>query len=66
MYIHFIVPRLNRAWGLVALRRIARRGVDFRIHGKVHIHFPDKLELGDYVRIGEGSFFLQRRSEDWI
>ena len=58
LHVHFVLPRLRLAWGLVALRRVARRGTGCRVNGRVTLYDPDQLELGDYVRIGEGSFLF--------
>ena len=38
--------------------RISRRGKDLRIHGQVRILNPERLEVGNFCRIGKGAFFF--------
>lgn len=58
LYSHYFKPRLDKAWGMVALSHIHNRGKDCRIHGRITLYYPDRLELGDYVRIGGGGFLF--------
>jgi len=48
----------ERACGEFALYTINYRGKNCRIHGFVQIVAPDRLRLGDHVRIGKGCFLF--------
>ena len=52
-----IDPELKYLRGKNATKPIKNKGKDLRIHGSVKIIKPDKLTVGDYVRIGEGCYF---------
>jgi acetyltransferase-like isoleucine patch superfamily enzyme len=57
-YAHFLEPHIHRAWGSVALRHAARVGKDVRVHGRITVHGPAALTVGDHVRIGTGCFLF--------
>ncbi len=57
LYISLIEPQIKRAYGIYSINRIKNRGVGCIIYGRIYIQNPDKLILGDYVRIGSGAFF---------
>lgn len=52
--------RFRRACGRRILRGIDRKGIDCRIYGLVNIDYPERLEMGDRVRIGRGCYFFCR------
>src|SRR5688572_3967338 len=57
-YRHFVEPSITRAWGRVSLRGVGAVGADVRIHGRITIIAPDRLSLGDHVRIGSDCFLF--------
>ncbi len=56
IYISLIEPQIKRAYGIYSINRIKNRGVGCIIYGRIYIQNPDKLVLGNYVRIGSGAF----------
>ncbi len=44
-------------YGRRVLKDVANKGSNCRFVGRVQIHDPDHLELGDNIRIGQDSFF---------
>ncbi|HAF30082.1 MAG TPA: hypothetical protein DCG75_13660 [Bacteroidales bacterium] len=53
----YIKPRINKIEGLINVEKIKQKGKDLRIHGSISITGIDKLQIGDYVRIGKGAYF---------
>lgn len=56
-YQRLVVPRLDRAYANIVLRRAGMVGRDVRINGRITVHYPAGLRVGDHVRIGDGCFF---------
>jgi acetyltransferase-like isoleucine patch superfamily enzyme len=50
-------PHVKKAIGEAILKTIENKGRGCLVFGPATIHFPEKLVLGDHVRIGAGSFF---------
>lgn len=58
VYDRLVRSRIDRAYGRLALRRAGRVGHNVRVHGRVAIHSPAQLRVGDHVRIGSGCLFF--------
>lgn len=52
----YLLHRLNFARGRASLWSVRHKGVDVLIHGYCKIISPEKLVIGDYVRIGTGCY----------
>ncbi|WP_458766440.1 acyltransferase [Cupriavidus basilensis] len=50
--------QINKGWGIYTLSRIKNVGGNVKFHGKSVIHDPDKIRLGNDVRVGKGCFFF--------
>lgn len=57
LYDRSILYRVKRAWGSAHLKRIKNKGKNVKIVGYSRFINPDKLFLGDNVRIGYNCFF---------
>lgn len=49
---------IQKILGELILPSVGKVGNDVRLHGHVDIRNPERLEIGDYVRIGNGCFFF--------
>tara|TARA_R110002124_G_scaffold170608_4_gene338207 strand:- start:15483 stop:16067 length:585 start_codon:yes stop_codon:yes gene_type:complete len=58
IYDRSILYRIRRAWGAAHLRKVKNKGNNVRIVGYSRIINPDKLILGNNVRIGYNCFFF--------
>lgn len=56
----YFKPRIFQAEERYIIKSIAKKGTDSKVKWGSTILNPEKLELGDYVRIGEGSFLFCR------
>ena len=57
-YQHLLKGRIQKAWGMVSLRKIKNKGEGCNIHGQITIFYPEKCKIGNNVRIGEGAFLF--------
>ena len=53
----FVTPHLERARGRASLWLVRDVPPSVRARGRIHIIAPDRLTLGEYMRIGRGCFF---------
>ncbi|MFT3738854.1 MAG: acyltransferase [Breznakibacter sp.] len=58
IYGRFIYYSLQEVIGKSQLKRIGKAGANCIIHGSITIHNPERLELGDHVRIGTNCFLF--------
>lgn len=54
--VRYICPRVDKVIGANAVKRIRNKGKDLRIHGQIVINDINKLQIGDFVRIGTGAY----------
>lgn len=59
-YERHLMYRIHMAWGAASLRAVRNKGTNVKALGYARILSPDKLRLGDHVRIGTGCYFLCR------
>ena len=53
-----IAPQFERAWGRYCLRQVVQAAPTAKIHGRITIAYPDRLRIGEHVRIGRGCYFF--------
>lgn len=58
IYNRFFANAVDDLNGYYWKTQIVQKGKDLRIHGKIKILQPNKLIIGDYCRIGKGTFFF--------
>lgn len=57
-YRKYLRPRIQKADERITQKSVIKKGYDSRIAWGSVIHQPEKLELGNYVRIGSGAFLF--------
>lgn len=50
--------KIQTARGVIELEKVKHKGNNCLFHGFVDVRYPDKLILGNNIRIGSGSFFF--------
>lgn len=58
IYNRFFMNAVDDVMGEFWKTQVRCKGKDLRIHGKIKILQPDKLVIGDYCRIGKGTFLF--------
>lgn len=58
LYNRFFTNAVDDVVGCFWKTQVRVKGKDLRIHGKIKILQPDKLVIGDYCRIGKGTFLF--------
>lgn len=58
IYKRFFTNAIDAVVGCYWKTQIKHKGKDLRIHGDIKILQPDKLVIGDYCRIGKGTFLF--------
>ena len=58
VYNRFFTNAVDDVMGYYWKTQVWRKGKDLRIHGRIKILQPDKLVIGDYCRIGKGTFLF--------